>query len=446
VGQINTQASAAIVRDVARTAAPEDTLTSIEIWAFPISISYELGLTHRVVMSTSLYALGLGGKSPDEVADELLRTCAECSVVVTVDADSVNDSPHVSGPLLTRPYQDAVARWVKDVASPYLLARSYPIAADPFTSLRRDDEGRYGPSLLLFVRDDGRVLPARGFDGVRDGILFGAGWHKTEVADGERFRWAGDEAELVLSPTTHDALTIEIEPGPDLAGGPLVLSLLAADGSTRRLPPIATRRTVTLGVPGAPDRKRPLRLRNESPTPQRGIGGRVLTFRVFDAYWGRTALPYSPALLLKLNEPADVGPADRRQHLAATATTPADGLFLGFGWYPAEHGAAPFRWAATDAEIVVTRPTGQHRDLQLELEPGPGVGAGPLVLDVVDADEHVVGTVRAQGRDTVRVPLALRPGAESQVFRLRVQGGGASAPGDLRTLDFRVFSIRWAPG
>jgi len=64
---------------------------------------------------------------------------------------------------------------------------------------------------------------------------------------------------------------------------------------------------------------------------------------------------------------------------------------------------------------------------------------------VVDADEHVVGTVRAQGRDTVRVPLPLRPGVDSQVFRLRVRGGGVTVPGDLRILNFRVFSLRWAP-
>ena len=445
VGQTSIQVSQAIERDIMRTAAPHDTLTSVEIWGFPLSLANDLGLTHRFVVSPNLYALGLRGRTPDEVADDLFRTCTECSVVVTLDADSVNDSPHLNSPVLTRPYQDAVAQWVKAPTSPYVLARTYPIAVDPFTSMSRNEEGRYGPSLLLFVRDDGRALPARGFDGLRDGILYGSGWYKTEIANGERFHWAGDEVELVLSPTGQSALAIEIEPGPDLAGGPLVLSRIADDGSTQRLPPIATRRTVTLDVPGAPSTKRSLRLRNESPTPQRGIGGRPLSFRVFDAYWGRTALPYSPALLLTLNGPTDIGPSELRQQIAAASTTPEDGLFVGFGWYPAEQTGGPFRWAATDCEIVVTRPTGQRRELQLELEPGPGIGTAPFELDVVDADEHVVGTVRAQGRDTVRVPLPLRPGVDSQVFRLRVRGGGVTVPGDLRILNFRVFSLRWAP-
>jgi hypothetical protein len=69
-----------------------------------------------------------------------------------------------------------------------------------------------------------------------------------------------------------------------------------------------------------------------------------------------------------------------------------------------------------------------------------------LELDVVGADEAVVGTVRAQGRAVVRVPLPLRSGTESQVFRLRVRGGGISIPSDPRVLNFRVFSVRWAPG
>jgi hypothetical protein len=340
---------------------------------------------------------------------------------------------------------DAIARWVKDPASPFLPARAYPIAVDPFTSLSHDENGRYAPGLLLFVRDDGRTLPARGFDGVRDGILFGTGWHKTESANDERFRWAGDEAELVLSPTGQDALTIEIEPGPDLAGGPLALTVVAQDGSGVRLPPITARRAVPLDVPGAPGGKRVLRLRNEGPTPQRGIGGRVLNFRVFDAYWGRTRPPYTPALLLKLNDPADVTPPDQRRRLADTGSAPEDGLFVGYGWYPAERAAEAFRWAATDAELVVTHPTGR-RELQLELEPGPGMGGHPFELDVVGADEAVVGTVRAQGRAAVRVSLPLRSGAESQVFRLRVRGGGVAVPSDPRILNFRVFSVRWAPG
>lgn len=265
-------------------------------------------------------------------------------------------------------------------------------------------------------------------------------------ANDERFRWAGDEAELVLSPAGQAALTIEIEPGPDLAGGPLALSVVAQDGSSLRLPPITTRRAMTLSVPGAPGGKRVLRLRNEGPTPQRGIGGRVLNFRVFDAYWGRTPLPHTPALLLKLNDPADVTPADKRRWLADTGTAPEDGLFVGFGWYPAERAAEPFRWATSDAEIVVTRPTGRRRELQLDLEPGPGMGAHPFELDVVGADEAVVATVRAQGRAAVRVPLPLRSGTESRVFRLRVRGGGIGVPSDPRILNFRVFSVLWAPG
>jgi hypothetical protein len=55
-----------------------------------------------------------------------------------------------------------------------------------------------------------------------------------------------------------------------------------------------------------------------------------------------------------------------------------------------------------------------------------------------------IGSVQVRGRETVRVPLPIRRESETQTFELRVLGGGLSTPNDPRTLNFRVFSIRWA--
>jgi hypothetical protein len=273
--------------------------------------------------------------------------------------------------------------------------------------------------------------------------MFGAGWYKTEIADGERFHWAADEVVLRLAPTGKRTLTLDIEPGPDLGGGSLDLRVIADDGTSTRLPPISARSSITVEVPGSPAAKRSVRLRNESPTPQRNIGGRVLNFRVFDAAWGQVASAYGPTLLLQVNESTDIGPPDARRQLAAARTTPADGLFVGQNWHGVEQVGSVFRWVDNDAEIVVTRPSGERRDLALEIEPGPGV-AGDLTLDLVDEGGGVVTTIRSTGRETVRVSLPLRPGEETQVFRLRVRGGGLPTPNDPRILNFRVFSLRWA--
>jgi hypothetical protein len=441
VGQTNQQVASALARDVACAVHEHDVVSILEIWGFPLSITSALSPTIRYVSGPHLY--GRGDTPPAQVADDTLRACTECSVVVTLDADRVDDAPHLNSPVVTRPYLDALSRWVKDPASPYVLARSYPIAADPFTSLNEDDDGKYGPSLLLFLRDDGRPLPARGFDGPRDGIMFGAGWYMTEIADGERFHWAMDEAVLQLSPTGTSTLTLDIEPGPDLNGGSLDLSMIADDGTSTRLPPISARHSLTFEVPGSPTAKRSIRLRNESPTPLRNVGGRVLNFRVFDAAWGQPGTAYGPTLLLQVNASTDIGPPEARRQLAAARTTPADGLFVGQGWHDVEQVVGVFRWADNDAEIVVTRPSGERRELSLELEPGPGV-AGDLALDLVDEGDGVVATIHSTRRETIRVPLPIRREAETQVFRLRVRGGGLPTPNDPRILNFRVFSLRWA--
>src|SRR6266487_3155483 len=103
-------------------------------------------------MSDGMFLLAQDGMSPDMLANRALRDCAACSAVLTLDADHVQDAPHLAAGPITWPYLDAMARWVKDPTSPYVLARSYPISADPFTSLNANEDGRYAPSLLLFVR------------------------------------------------------------------------------------------------------------------------------------------------------------------------------------------------------------------------------------------------------------------------------------------------------
>ena len=106
---------------------------------------------------------------------------------------------------------------------------------------------------------------------------------------------------------------------------------------------------------------------------------------------------------------------------------------LGEGWYQAETSdGETFRWVNNDAKLVVDRP---HR-LALEVEAGPGLGGVPFVLEVRSEAGGGVQSVLAEGRKTVEVDLA------QGVYRLHVESGGRTYPGDWRTLNFRVFDLR----
>jgi hypothetical protein len=445
VGPKNRETTDRIAQDVSRIMKPDEILIAVETWGFPMSIARHMDPFPRLFMTDGMFLLSRDGLTPDAMADQVLRDCSECSIVVTLDTDTVQDAPHLATSPVTLPYLDAFARWVKSPASSYHLARAYPISADPFTSLSADEDGRYTPSLLLFIRRTAGGLAELGFDDARDGILFGSGWVRPEGANGERFRWAGDQAELVLSPLDKHTLSIDVEPGPSLDGAPLELSVVGPDGASRRLPAMTARRTVTLEVPGPADRKRTVRLRVENAGQREPVDGQILSFRVFDAAWSADEGLYRPGVLLGLNAAVDIGPPEDRRVMEATGAWPVDGIFTAFGWHAAEqYQSNVFRWATSDVEIVVTRPSGRRTELEMELEPGPGVGLKPFDLQVVDANGDAIRTVRVPGRDKIKVPLPIQPGADVQTFRLRVVGGGQPTPNDTRILNFRAFALRWA--
>lgn len=122
-----------------------------------------------------------------------------------------------------------------------------------------------------------------------------------------------------------------------------------------------------------------------------------------------------------------------------------DMIRFGVGWHAVEtwDGSA-FRWAASEAELVVSRPTGRPRRLVVDIEPGPGVGSNAFDLEAVDGQGWVLDRVAVPAaRATVELGVALPPSTQS-VVRLRVAGPcGRPTPGDARVLDFRVFALGW---
>ncbi len=166
---------------------------------------------------------------------------------------------------------------------------------------------------------------------------------------------------------------------------------------------------------------------------------------------GRWMLLYKPPKLhedverlQQLNTNPDIGPALDVQALYTTHTLPTDGLFIGHGWYPIETFAGEtFRWVNNDAEIVVTAPSGNQQQLNVELEPGPGLASQPFELQVLDKEGQIVATTKVSGRETVIIKLTIVPN-QPAVFRLHVESSGLPTSNDPRILNFRVFRFGWS--
>jgi hypothetical protein len=119
---------------------------------------------------------------------------------------------------------------------------------------------------------------------------------------------------------------------------------------------------------------------------------------------------------------------------------------LGTGWFALESFKGDsFRWVSNDAKLHVARLRSCAYTVSLTLEPGPGLGSKPFDLSVRDDGSRELATLKIQGKQTVSFEL---PAGEPSVHKLtlHVDGGGRTALGDDRILNFRVFNITMAPG
>jgi hypothetical protein len=134
---------------------------------------------------------------------------------------------------------------------------------------------------------------------------------------------------------------------------------------------------------------------------------------------------------LRENEPKDI-------------VAPEAGIHFGPGWFPVERydAAECFRYIERDAEVAVDAPAGGGI-LAMEVEPGPGLGEAPHVLQVVDEDGAQVAEWTVEGRATLK--LAVPPGAAGR-RRLRLVAPDSLFPivDDPRILGFRFFRMEWS--
>jgi hypothetical protein len=130
-------------------------------------------------------------------------------------------------------------------------------------------------------------------------------------------------------------------------------------------------------------------------------------------------------------------------HQLRTGTLPTDGILVGRGWHSLESwDGGQHRWVDNNAEIYITACSGDHSQLEIEVEPGPSLNGEPFDLLLLDEHDRQVGKARVNGLQKVTFDLPLTS-ERVHVFRLYTRAKGEPAPNDGRMLNFRVTSINW---
>ncbi len=155
-------------------------------------------------------------------------------------------------------------------------------------------------------------------------------------------------------------------------------------------------------------------------------------------------LRYCESHLIRINSRQGsfaVNPLGQRVLEPDDIATPESGITLGQGWYPIEgEPGSRFRWILDDAEICLP-PHPAEDSLILDLEPGPGLGYLPFLLQVQGSGGERLQEAVVLHRQQVRIELGANP--EPLKLRLHAPGGGLETAHDPRILNFRVFSLRW---
>jgi hypothetical protein len=113
---------------------------------------------------------------------------------------------------------------------------------------------------------------------------------------------------------------------------------------------------------------------------------------------------------------------------------------LGSGWGRLEiHRSESFRWVSNDAIIYIATLRRVDHQVQIQVEPGPGVGLKPFKLNVMEGGKPLA-KLDVKGRQPASFVI---PAGEPAVhaLTLHTDDGGKSSPNDPRVLNFRVFKV-----
>ncbi len=349
------------------------------------------------------------------------------------------------------------------------------------------------------VSPDGRPVLGPGDIATADsGILFGKGWLPVErYTEQEPFRWAGQNAELLLDrpPAPVSGLLVDLEPGPGTGNAPLDLEVIGEDFQ------VLAHVTV--------DRRSRLRLALSAPVPARlwfrvHQGGlaterdpRIMNFRAFRMEWERRpgskartlqpigrrhlvvagwfalqhvidrlakggrlvrlTVPVSPRMRRILKSYVEwrgfagmarnAVPYFRRRRAFRAAARPGDdifpsgsGLAPGAGWRMLDdYRGESFRRASDGAEVIVGASAVASGELGLQVEPFPGK-TQPLDLVMLDSTGQPIAKQRVTGLAFVQFEIPHTPG-RTQIYRLGVRAVGPSL--DSAPQEVKVYWCGW---
>ena len=141
------------------------------------------------------------------------------------------------------------------------------------------------------VSPDGRPILSPGDIAAADsGILFGKGWLPMErYTAQEPFRWAGQNAELLLDqpPASVSGLLVDLEPGPGTGNAPLDLEVVGEDYQVLAHVTVDRRSRLRLPLPAPVPKRLWFRVHHGGLPTDRDP--RVMNFRAFRFEWDRAA-------------------------------------------------------------------------------------------------------------------------------------------------------------
>jgi hypothetical protein len=136
-------------------------------------------------------------------------------------------------------------------------------------------------------------------------------------------------------------------------------------------------------------------------------------------------------------------PEGLRQQEPKDITRPDSGIWFGTGWYEVERYMVDhFRWIRDGAEMFLRVPP-KGGILNLEMEPGPGVGVPPQPLHVLDEDGNTIAEWMISGRATVRLGVPASPGQALRRIQFVCPTGGGPVSEDPRIMNFRFYRCDW---
>jgi hypothetical protein len=252
-------------------------------------------------------------------------------------------------------------------------------------------------------------------DIVRQGdpiALVGTGWYPFEMFGADSFRWVDNDAQMNVASLRSSPIKVSItlEPGPGVSLKPFELKVFNAASQLVAELKVAGKERLHFGLPAGEPTVHQLRLHVEGGGKSAVGDERILNFRVF-----------------KISVESTGGDIVRT----------GVGLTVGKGWYPLENfNGELFRWAGNES-VVESRDPEKAGILELEIEPGPGVGYKPFVLTVLGEKNEKIAEIEVKTRQHFAIPL---PNLPSDKLYFKVAGGGKPTPGDARILNFRAFA------